>query len=331
MINRDSVVAHADAYWYRPCEDGKLWLSNKPIVIRDERVARKLSESEWDPVFLNYDDSRYIDGLYFVRKSLAQPSQLAQRQYYAPRFAETDLVQVIDWNGPNDCTHFVSECLSKGGVAIAELSVEPLLKALKARIDTKTLASFVDVRTAERIVTSGIMAPGDVIIFGQADKTFSHHGHAVLYMGNNQVANHTHLNHPKFNCITPQFGAGHWQQYTGAPTGHTLVVLVHFSAGDADPLRSPTLLGWWAMTWRNRNYYYFFDKRGGVQWTSKLPTNRTQAPQFPEGKGYWFQLGQEIKICWTETGNVEVYPPIARSGLNGRWNGVEPVVGTKLP
>ncbi|HET7544399.1 MAG TPA: hypothetical protein VFK05_31225 [Polyangiaceae bacterium] len=324
-FDRKKVLAHATSYWYRPCEDGLVWLSERPIRIEAERAARKLS-SDWVPVFLQTDFIRYRDGLFFIRNK--HLSQLAIYRYHELEIPESDKILVQGWNGLNDCTHFVSECLSAGGLIIHELNVAGLVRTLQGRSDVQTLAEFVDFSLAKRIVQSGVMKEGDIIAFGTAAKNFSH-GHAVVYMGNNQVCNHTHLNHPEFTGGNELDTKGNWERYSTTGTGHTRVLLFHYKDDLAVSARSPTL-GYWSVSWRGHTYYYYFEGSGRISYTSHAPTDKAHAPAAVDGKGYWFDNSGAIKICWTKTGTLETFRSTGSNTMAGTWNDAEPISATKL-
>ena len=323
LMNRGAVKSHADAYWYRPCRDGKVWLDSRTLDVSNELKSRGLSSSDWTAVFLNYDAQRYIDGLFLVRSALV--SQLPGIQYYAPALPSSDCIPLQLWPGLNDCAHFASECLNAGGVHVSDLRVGDLIRKLRDRADTKTLAYFVDLASAKRIVDSGIMQVGDIVAFGTASKTFVH-GHSTIYMGGGKVANHTHLNHPSFTG-GGGYGSGVWQAYAAPSTKHPLIILIHFSDGDA--IRPDAMVGWWKMTWRSATYYYYFEKNGRAFWGRQAPASRAQGPASYEGKGYWFDFNTGVKITWTMSGSLEVHTRNA-DRLTGTLNDGETITGTKM-
>jgi hypothetical protein len=254
-------------------------------------------------------------------------------QFFAPSIPAGDRIQVQDWAGLNDCAHFVSECLKEGGVHVYAVAVGKLVKQLRDLSYTKTLALSVDKSTAERIVKSGVMQEADIIAFGGNNNTFFPHAHSVVFMGNNKVANHTHLNHPSFTGGGGVFGQGIWQRYADPTTGHPEVTLVHFSEGDADPatLASSPTLGWWEVNWRGTMYYYYFVKTGQVSYTKTKPSHLHLGPGAPVGRGYWFESSTDLKICWTATGSLEVFVRTpAASTMSGTWNDSEPIGAKKM-
>jgi hypothetical protein len=226
-------------------------------------------------------------------------------------------------NGLNDCAHFVTESLAAGGINVRTTGVPQLLGMLRGLADTKTLALTVAVDAAERIVKAGIMDVGDVIIYSL---TPTDHHHSVVYMGGEKIAMHTWANHPRHP--TRQ---GDWK--ASASEDHPLVTLIHFGRDDGIPAAGTWLSGWWQVLWRGTTYYYYFDAKGHVGYTKQAPANTSQPLYSPESRGYWFQIGFNIKNCWTRTGSLEVFtilPPTARDYMEGTWNGTEPLVADKM-
>ena len=66
MIDRNAVLAHAEQYWFRPCEDGDVWLNSAPINVKNKLNELRLSPAEWDFVFLQ--DNSWSDHLFAVRR-----------------------------------------------------------------------------------------------------------------------------------------------------------------------------------------------------------------------------------------------------------------------
>jgi hypothetical protein len=177
----DPVAAcnHAGSFWHSPCEDKKVWLPGYAIDIDREFERFGLSPADWVPAFLDYgDDNR--EGLFFVEKGKATVDFMISTMFRVRAFPEFHFVcswpdtgkdtfdeQTPPHTGLNDCSHFVTECLSEGGIQFnrSTLKAPDLVQALHDRTDTKTLAQHVDKDAAARIIRSGVMSPGDVIAF----------------------------------------------------------------------------------------------------------------------------------------------------------------------
>ncbi len=316
-LDRNQLRDYVNGFWYRPCSDGQVWLSNQPVDINQKRLTVVNGEVDWAAVFLRDDvtGSGGGDALHFVRPV-----------YAGSKFKESEVPEehrrlVQSWAGLNDCAHFVSEALKVGGINAYSLNVQSLVEQLRARVETKTLAYFVTIDEVARIAKSGILRTGDIFAYGQSDRSFATHGHSTIFMENAvsdrdaKVACHTRLDHPSLE--------GDWRPYAHPNTLHPSITVIHFGHDDPDPQLTSWLLGWWSVTWRAQIYFYYFDNRGRVGYT------QTQL-----GKGYWFDGGSAISITWTNTGTLEVFsyalPSIPGVSLAGQWNASEPLLAIKL-
>ena len=346
-ISRDDVVAEAKQFWNVPCRNGRVWLANEPVIIANEIARRKLKPGEWTGAFLYYpgatrptaDTPRQpytLEGLYLIKTS--DVARLASNQMAA---SYPDAIMLASWydnasdemltnppryTGLNDCAHFVTECLAKGGEdKMRTVSVPDLLNKLTAHADIKTLARTVSEDRAQRILNAGLLKRGDVMIFS---KTVNKHGHSTIYLGGNKMAMHTYSNHPDGTL------AGHKGDWTGSMTAeHNLVTLLHWNEGDTFTSASDSLLGYWSVLWRGTTYYYHFRKGGGVSYSKTKPANLKAAPSSAEGRGYWFESTTGIDIAWSATGSLESFiRPTAFTGsaMGGTWNSIEPIVATRL-
>jgi hypothetical protein len=340
MVDRNAVLAHAEQYWFRPCEDGDVWLNNAPIKVRNKMTELRLSPSEWDCVFLQ--DNSWKDHLFAVRKH--HVPNLSALRYNAANIPATDRVKIQDWAGLNDCSHFVSECLRKGGFSNGSLSVGPLVDNLLKSGSVKLLTDLVSLADARAVLGAGIVKAADIIAYGADDGSrFNVHGHAVIVQeigaaaGAAQVAvvNHTRLNHKSFNGVGG--GADNWTEYAAAATKHPLVSILHFSHDDPSPMSSRNLHGWWEITWRNAPYYYRFETDGTAVWSRRRPASAA-APSFSvslDGKGNWFHQPRGLTVIWQSSASVEQYS-VVRDPINGRYEidgsycGAERIRGVQL-
>lgn len=355
MADLTLAAQHADKYWAEICEDGKVITKERVIVIKDEYKNFGISPDQWKAVFLKYDTGAVrSEGLFFVPTNDSRTT-LAVRNLNG--FHEAAFDNPVDrspgwkficswrdsgkdnlrfgivplYTGLNDCAHFVSECLAKAGLKVASTDVNKLLENIAATGKAKTLAQLTDKERAGRILQSGIMKPGDVLAFGKAGKG---HKHSALYLGDEKIAMHTYINHPDLinNLLVKQNPATgkktNWE--TAANDAHPLVTLVHFSYDDLLLLNSPRF-GWWKVEWRGQNYFYYFDKNGRAGYIKQKPKNTKQPPLYLDGSGFWFELGTNLVICWTATGNLEVFSLI-QSGhqMTGTWNDNEKLVAERI-
>ncbi len=338
---RDQIKAYVDDHWLVPCEDGLVWVYYAAIDTRAQIAKhKKATKKDWAATFLQYKDPTYgsLEGLYLIppadlsrvkagqldaskypdRKMISSWYDLADKNNLNPEV----IAQKPEYNGLNDCAHFVTQSLAAGGIHVETTGVPTLFNSLRGLADTKTLAKTVPAAAAENIVKSGVMKPGDVIIYSKG----AEHHHSVVYMGNAKIAMHTWANHPDHPSLH-----GDWK--ASATDDHPLVTLIHFGRDDPSIPPDSDMLGWWAVQWRGTTYYYFFDKTGWVAWTKRAPTNLKQPPAAPEGRGYWFLEPLRVAICWTGTGSFESLagrPPLAATHLEGTWNGTERLVADKM-
>jgi hypothetical protein len=324
-LDRSAVKKEADDFWFKPCRDGLVYVPT-PLNVDAQRAPFGCPDPDWWPVFLVPRDNPFIDGLYFV-KSTVTPADLNTHGYSEVFVKEEDRVLVQAWAGLNDCAHFVSECLKAGGVKqVYNVGVGKLVKGLRARGDTKTLANLVDLAASERVVATGILKIGDIIAYGGENMDYVPHGHSTVFMGNEAVANHTRLNHPDFKGR--EGGKGNWKVYADPRRGHPKVTIIHF--GHDDPsLSGSDLLGWWNISFNDgRTYAYHFtvqgDTNGMVAWATGA--NRPIA-----GRGYWFDRGSnEFIDCWTSTGSVERFKLNTDGTIGGKLNDGVEFTGTKM-
>jgi hypothetical protein len=341
-IDRDKVKSYVDRNWMVPCEDNLVWVYYTSINVLAETQKRKLSPADWKAAFLQYPDPKYtaLEGLYLINTSslgrvktgVFDATKYPERVMLSSWFDKNDknngnaevTSQSPPYNGLNDCAHFATESLNAGGIDVRTTGVPTLLQSLRRRADTQTLALTVSADVADNIVKAGIMEAGDVIIYSL---TPTDHHHSTIYVGNEKIAMHTWANHPDHPSIH-----GDWKK--SATADHPLVTLIHFADDSPGPLWM-LLQGWWevTVTATGQKYYYFFKPDGWAGWTSKPPSSVNHAIVGPEGKGYWFEDGMTIKVCWTETGSFERYDsvsPLNVSSFVGKWFGSEPAKDIKM-
>jgi hypothetical protein len=96
----------------------------------------------------------------------------------------------------------------------------------------------------------------------------------------------------------------------------------------------PWPVGWWKVTMGGDTYYYSFERRGLVKWTSTAPNSTSQALLNPEGTGsYNTAGGYYITIRWNSSGSVEKYHRIANLGtdqLEGKYNDHDRLDASKM-
>jgi hypothetical protein len=350
---RDAIKSYSDKYWFTACADGLVWTANQPINIAAEIAKRpQCKTGAWSAAFLLYETvggAVVYEGLYLIPSSklggvktevLAKnyPSRIilcAWADNPTPLNAgKAPLDANAPYHGLNDCSHYVSQCLKAGGIHVETLGAPELFSLLRARGDTKTLALTVGKDTAQRVLDSGVLKCGDVLIFSSTPTV---HRHAAIYMGKftgeHRITMHTHANHSDKNDPN---SSDAWTD--SAHAGHPLVTLIHF-ADDSPSFLSSLVTGWWVVSWRQKTYYYFFESNGRIHYLTNKPSSLSVKPiSNRDQRGYWFEgAAMKVNIFWTTSGSVEVMEcgtlnavvtsPIV---VKGKWNGAEEIEYTRL-
>ncbi|HJZ93190.1 MAG TPA: hypothetical protein VKE40_20100 [Gemmataceae bacterium] len=336
-----AAVNHANNYWYRSCADGDVWTPNAPVNANRECAARGLNPAEWAGRFLNYErPGSLAEGLFLIPAAIGHPAIIKARDFMARNFPDRHFLcswsdskkdtfegQTPPYTGLNDCSHFVSECLQKGGVSTWSLNAPGLVKGLRARPDTKTLCHQVDKDAARWIINCGLLTPGDVVAYSD----WTGFRHATLYLGGRMIAMHTSANHPDGNpsfLRNDQNGPNNWE--SSAHAAHPNITLIHFGDRDADTRPVRWAHGWWKVTGASGVFYYHFTPEGQTGWTSSSPTTLTRPPDNPGGRGYWFiNPDGSIQVCWRDTGMLEFFRPQPNQAMTGASTG-EVLNGVRL-
>jgi hypothetical protein len=95
------------------------------------------------------------------------------------------------------------------------------------------------------------------------------------------------------------------------------------------------LAGWWKVTWRGQDYYYYFDSNRQVKWTQILPQDTSQPLLIARDTGkFALQPPNSLTIRWGATGSVEkfVRVPVTEENerMSGKWNDTEPLTAVKM-
>jgi hypothetical protein len=303
--NREAAVAYADLHWKQPCDDGTITLIGEPpLNVLSERRRLGATGPEWLPRFQQVarPDAKFVERFVFFN-----PTTGEMRRSH-------------EWEGLADCAHFISRCLTRGGIPLSTdwvPSIVSSLRGLGAR--TKTLGERVTDYRAKEIVSLGIVTKGDIICYfdGLNKELGGGYVHSAMFVDGTTITCHTRA----------RFGED-WNIKPGAYR-HTII---HFADDDASiGSFAPRLTGTWEVTWRGSRFYYHFNVRGGVWWAS------SRGAGVPEGTGYWFPnsaSADAFAICWMKSGSVERYT-IESSGKSagGRWNQLtenEPLSAVKL-
>jgi len=91
-----------------------------------------------------------------------------------------------------------------------------------------------------------------------------------------------------------------------------------------------SMLGWWSVPWRGKTFFYFFEANFKASWTYTKPISDAFTPfTFDDTATVTLDGPASITLKWKATGSVEKFTGSGRE-MVGMWNGVEPLVATKL-
>jgi hypothetical protein len=95
------------------------------------------------------------------------------------------------------------------------------------------------------------------------------------------------------------------------------------------------LQGWWSV-WDGKQYYYYFDAAGGVQYVTAKPSSRAAPPAHPANRGGYQFLQQGVLVLeWAPSGDGVTRETFSNAQvgctkMNGTSNRYAPLVATKL-
>lgn len=328
--DRNGAVTYAGNFWNIPADDGLFWLSNQAVKIDEVRLHNVLRApywqkapvaEGWQPMFA--DDGNHGEKAVFRRVNKGVVEEIL----------------INPWEGIADCAHFLSRCLTAGGLKIGEISVPDMIAKLKDRHlhPTKVLCEQVPTEAGQRVIDSGIFKPGDMIGYFNIDPHGDYGGkkqytHSTMYVGkiggktDGGVACHTICRYPG----RTQAGVeDSWWLY---PPKKKVYTLIHVASDDPPPnaARAQALVGWWRLDYAGKTEYYLVQKDGTAQYTLKAPHKGQTQATAPAGSAYWFMdPGGAITFIWRKTGTVEVWTP-AGFGYKSMINQATPGTLTKL-
>lgn len=195
-LDRDAVKTYVNKHWLTVCDDGffcSYMQGNVNVEQKRAELARKgklPDPKSWQMVFLPEVDSNNFPVLNKERACFIRPNP-AGKSLPLPEtppelLGKFDVVPFHPDKGLVDCAHYVSRCLTAGGVTINDPYVPTLVSKLQNgqafTKTTKTLGQFVSKQIGDIIMGSGVMAFGDLIAYAK-DNNYSH---SALYMGVDQ-------------------------------------------------------------------------------------------------------------------------------------------------
>jgi hypothetical protein len=307
---RAAAVKFAEKFWNVPADDGIFWLSNQAVVVAQVRQMNTIPTTSWKKALAT-------DGWmpFFVDDGNGGEKAVFRRGM-GPAMQE---ILINPWAGIADCAHFLSRCLSAGGLSIAERGVPSLVDRLQSLQNTKTLAEKVGQDAGQNIVNSGVFKPGDMIGYFNIDPKGDYNGakqyaHSGMYAGK--------INGSKDGAITChticRFPGKSWVEDSWwlRDPGHYLYTFIHISDDDPapDPGKAAILAGWWKAEFAGQTDFYFIQKNGSASKTKRAPVKGQAAAHFAEDTAYWFMASNgEVTLTWRKSGSVERWSPTGSS------------------
>lgn len=312
-LKRHELENYARKHWYTPCHDGILYSytkGNVKVEAERQRLQKqgKLPGGGWRAVLLPEldSDNKVVLGKErgcFIRES-AQGEEIVADIKPAELKGKFDIVpfyQVAgDHDGLVDCAHYVSCCLSAGGVPINQPGVPGLVHELRARHDTRTLGLEITLDRGQRVLNTGIMKVGDIVAYVHDDPKTHQRGyaHSAIYMGLDakkrvhRISCHTTARFREFFADTP------WNITVDKDWRFTLI---HFADEVFPPLPQP--LRFEVVQGRTSEVYDFKPKGHVVRFRGPASAHQAFGAR-PEERGYWFIRGFALFIFWPKTGQV---------------------------
>lgn len=187
IYSRPGAVAYATTYWNRVCHDNYIALEPESDFAEKKKGHRPFIKVEPDTVFITAKNS----------KNKNNPNKVME---YAKR-PQKKPEEYISFDDLNDCTHFVSCCLGKGGGLLitpqvkdgpfGKLGVPVLIDYLKTKnwikqTGTPEAIMVADLEKAKEIMLT--LEKGDIVAYLDGKGLFHH---LALYLGDNKIACHT--------------------------------------------------------------------------------------------------------------------------------------------
>jgi len=314
--SRNAAVDYAEKNWKTNCHDGVISIIGAPIISVEakKREFGLTPPSAWSVEWMR--NFQHDDG----HGRLVTEQEAAA--FVGPG---RSIVFLQGWAGLGDCAHFLTSCLTAGGVRDLKSDFVPYVNSFLRNLPfTKIVGDELSQDGTRRIIEKRIMKQGDVILYfavpGPGAELGGGYVHSAIFVSPSTISCHT---------------ISRWDEPWDAP--HDGVgfrfTLVHFSHDDPPIPEDAILAGWWEMNWRGTPYFYFFE-RGRAWYTKSRPTSKGN-PGLRTGTGYYFEprvaSRSDFLICWNETGAVEEFAISPnRQSLTGTWNGSEQITGHRL-
>jgi hypothetical protein len=331
-FDRNKVMTYAEDHWMFPCDDGFIYdytSGTNKLVVEDVRKklkkAGKLPDPDtWEAVFLPAKDSK--ERACFIRPNTTGGGELLsppdkQAKFPGKYQGRFDIVSFHEDKGLVDCAHFVSRCLTTGGVDINYSYVPDLVQHLLRMPTTtvRTLGIKVSFDQGLDILDTGIMAPGDVIAYWKymAQEHRVGYGHSAIYAGKDDGEDGKH----RITCHTvPRFKQYPFDENWGLyDPGHEKTYNFHHFVDTDDAISPPAaraLGGTFLIQQVSRKEYYQFNADGTCKKGPNAPTKAGQLTGAGMQTGFWYARGLLAIVFWPQLGQVARF--IAPGMLLGR-------------
>ena len=301
-INRDAAIDYARKHWNRVTDDDKFWTSDEEISVAAKRRSMNAPASEgWDVFFVSNGD----DGENAVFRRTVNGS------------VEEKPSPVATWDQLDDCTHYVSRCLIREGIALTETPrANELALAMINSAKAKTLALKTTQEEGQKIIDSGAFKPGDLVAYFTPSK--DRYTHTAMFVGKQ-------TDDPSdpggITCHTVCRFEGLTKAWNGATddgwfldVGELAYTLIHFS--DDDPAIAVATREWLPGWWQTGNDFYFVRDDGHAFATNTRPTKASSTLQTGTSVGYYFERDGDVVFVWRKPGSkAQVERWTAPSGI----------------
>jgi hypothetical protein len=331
-LDRLKTLEFALNHWMTPCDDGFCsYTDSSGLVVANNVRARlrrqgKLPDPDtWRAVFIPADDG---ENAAFIRANPDGQFPWGKEKPSSPPAdlnGKFDVVVFHKDHGIVDCAHYVSHCLTAGGVRIHQPGVPELVRTLRSFpvTVTRTLGLKVTQDQGERILGTGIVRPGDVIAFWEYTERLkrTEYHHSTIYVGldslpsqdaqailnQNTSGKGTH----RITCHSVcRFGKCFYDEsWSLSAKSDARFTIIHFvDPADEIPSSAASLLDdWMAIDHAGQRDYYHFRADGQCEKSTDPPGAGRRPRVGPNDHGYWFVRDPFAVIFWPYLGQVDSF------------------------
>jgi len=307
-LDRPAVMQFVEKHWLRPCDDGQIFSDFGTVNVERERAAlvRKgqLPGDGWDAFIIpDVDDKNEVipekERACFIRASPSGETIPAPEGTPPPELTGTfDIVPFSRHAGAHDgfedCAHYLSRCLTKGGIPINHSGVSGLVQDLQTghhRNATKTLGEKVTRVQGDRIMKTGVMDRGDVIGYFHP----AGYSHSTIYTGpDGGVHRITCHSRSRFHAF---YDNAEWNITDATNFRYTLI---HFADEHYPP--SFTKINAEVTDGGRTEIYHFLEKGHVVRELKRSGGSSAFVPA--ANRGYWFQKRGKLFVFWPVAAQV---------------------------